>query len=112
MSRRRLVLPRERRKKATTTQQLGLESSDVSYIVVLGEIERGLEVFAGAFHIFNEHNCDKWRRSKGLQLLRAIAHYQGGGMRQVDGYLVFAAQNLGTYQRANANIRLVVRCGK
>ena len=45
MSRRRLVLPRERSEKAATAQQLGLESSDVSYIVALAEIEGRLEVF-------------------------------------------------------------------
>jgi hypothetical protein len=39
------VLPRERRQKATTTQQIGLESSEVSYIVALAEIEGRLEVF-------------------------------------------------------------------
>jgi hypothetical protein len=43
-SKRKLELKKGRQEETATTQQIGLESSDVSYIVVLVEIEGRLEV--------------------------------------------------------------------
>jgi hypothetical protein len=51
-SKRRRAQMRERREKTTPLQQIGLESSDVSYIVAHAEIEGGLKISLRACRVF------------------------------------------------------------